>query len=128
MLFATLTRMVRRTPWPLVVAGALVVLLATLATLQYRWLGEVSEAERERMRAALRTRAADFTREFDSELTRTYVAFHVDGDRLDADPPATLADAVNRWQETASLPALVRALYLVEGRGDRAGELRRLDA
>ena len=60
-------------------------LLAALATFQYRWLGEVSEAERERMRASLRTRASEFTQEFDAELTRVFIAFQIDRDRLDAD-------------------------------------------
>src|SRR5215468_5441725 len=64
-----------RWPWQLLVASLLVALLATLATFQYQWLGEVSQAERERMRASVRTRATDLSREFDSELTRTYVAF-----------------------------------------------------
>ena len=111
----------------LLVATLLLVLLGTLATLQYRWLGEVSQAERDRMRAGLRTRASDFSQEFDRELTRTYVAFHVDGERLDADPAATLADAYSRWQTTASNPRLVRALYLVDGRIGDVGQPRRFD-
>src|SRR4051812_31647616 len=37
-----------RWPWQLLVAALLVMLLATLATSQYRWLGEVSDAERDR--------------------------------------------------------------------------------
>ena len=35
--------MTRQTPWQLAVAAALLVLLATLATVQYRWLGDVSQ-------------------------------------------------------------------------------------
>jgi signal transduction histidine kinase len=117
--------MTRRWPWQLLVAALLLVLLGTLATFQYRWLGEVSQAERDRMRASLRTRASDFSQEFDRELTRTYVAFHVDGERLDADPAATLGDAYARWQTSTTTPGLVRALYLVDGRvGDVAGPRR----
>ena len=59
----------RRVPWLMVVAAALVALLAALATLQYRWLGDVSQAERERMRAGLQTRASDFSEAFDRELS-----------------------------------------------------------
>ena len=69
--------LVRRVPWQLLAAAVLLVLLATLATFQYRWLGDVSQAERERMRASLRTRAAEFTQAFDAELTRMYVAFRL---------------------------------------------------
>ena len=47
-----------------VVALALLGLLALLATLQYKWLGRISDAERERMRATLNTRASGFAQEF----------------------------------------------------------------
>ena len=117
----------RRTPWQLLAAALLLVLLAILATLQYRWLGEVSEAERERMRASLRTRATELAQEFDAELTRAYVAFHVGSDQLDADAAATLADAYTRWQAGAKIPTLVSAVYMADGRMLDSAELRRLD-
>ena len=117
----------RRTPWQLLAAAVLLVLLAILATLQYRWLGEVSEAERERMRASLRTRATELAQEFDAELTRAYVAFHVGSDQLDADAAAALADAYARWQASAKIPALVSAVYMADGRMLDSAELRRLD-
>src|SRR5262249_6579477 len=97
-------------------ALALLVLLAALGTLQYRWLGEVRDAERERMRANLRARAADFSEAFDRELTRIYVAFHVDSGRLGTDPAGALADAYARSQTTDGRPGLVDAVYLLEGR------------
>jgi hypothetical protein len=111
----------------LLAAALLLVLLAILATLQYRWLGEVSEAERERMRASLRTRASELAQEFDAELTRAYVTFHVGSDQLDADAAAALADAYARWQASAKIPALVSAVSMADGRMLDSAELRRLD-
>jgi two-component system, OmpR family, sensor histidine kinase SenX3 len=125
--FFAYSSLVRRTPWQLLAAALLLVLLAILATLQYRWLGEVSEAERERMRASLRTRASELAQEFDAELTRAYVAFHVGSDQLDANAAATLADAYARWQAGAKIPALVSAVYIADGRMLDSAELRRLD-
>ena len=116
----------RRIPWQLPAAAVLLVLLGTLATFQYRWLGEVSGAERDRMRASLRTRAAEFTQDVDGELTRTYLAFHVDGDTLDADAPATLAAAYARWQ-SSSPTVPVKDVYLAEGSTFESATLRRLD-
>ena len=88
------------------IAGVvLAVLLATLATFQYRWLGEVGEAERERMRAGLQTRAADFTQEFDRELTRIYVAFHGEPDVLDRDPGPAIARRSTRRRRRRRCPA-----------------------
>ena len=117
----------RRTPWQLLAAAILLVLLAVLATLQYRWLGEVSDAERERMRASLRARASEFTQEFDGELTRTYLAFHVGSEQLDGDAAGVLADAYARWQSTARIPGLVRAVYLAEGKTLDSAQLRQLE-
>ena len=45
-----------------VVAAALLGLIALLATLQYRWLGQVSAAERERMQTHLAARSTAFDR------------------------------------------------------------------
>jgi signal transduction histidine kinase len=117
---------VRRIPWQLPTAVVLLALLAVLATIQYRWLGEVSQAERERMREGLRTRATEFAQEFDGELTRTYLAFQVDGDRLDADAEATLRAAYSRWQSAAAAE-VVRDVYIAEGRTPESATLRRFD-
>jgi signal transduction histidine kinase len=117
-----------RVPWQLAVATILLVLLAMLATLQYRWLGAVSDAERERMRAGLRSRTSELAREFDAELARIYVAFHVDNDSLDRDPRVTLRDAYQSWRSSATDADLLRAVFLVEQRsGQAAKALRRLD-
>lgn len=56
--------------WLLLVT--MLVMLPLLAVLQYRWLGEVSQAERERMQANLKTSAERFCADFDRELTSIY--------------------------------------------------------
>ena len=118
----------RRFSWQLPAAVLLLALLATLATFQYRWLGEVSRAEGERMRASLRTRASDFSQEFDRELTRTYLSFQIDPAQFDADAAQTLSAAYTRWRSAAPSPTLVRGVYLLEGETFDDGRLRRLDA
>ena len=68
---ARLADMRRRFRVPLfVVSLALLGLIGLLATLQYRWLGRVSEAESDRLRASLGAGAASFAEDFDAELTR----------------------------------------------------------
>ena len=54
-------------------------LVPALAWMQYQWLGQLSTAERERMQRTLRTAAAQFATEFDTELSRTLVGLQVDG-------------------------------------------------
>lgn len=113
--------------WQPLAAVFLLVALAALATFQYRWLGEVSDAERERMRTSLRARASEFTQQFDAELTRTFLAFHVDGDRLDLDPAGVLAAAYKDWQTSTTTPGLVSALYLAEGRTFESAKVQQFD-
>ena len=74
-------------------AVVLLVALGVLGTLQYRWLGAVSEAERERMRTSLRARATELGQEVDGELTRIYAAFRADTAGLDAEPAKAIANA-----------------------------------
>lgn len=52
----------------LAAAGVLAVLLAVLASMQYRWLGQVAQAERERARARLAAAASGFASDFDREV------------------------------------------------------------
>jgi signal transduction histidine kinase len=115
-------------PWQLLAALILLlVLLATLGTLQYRWLGEVSEAERARMHEGLRTRAADFSLAFDRELTRTYSAFHLTSDQFEAGDVAALDAAWAQWRTAAPAPGLVRDVYVALGATFDSAQLRRLD-
>src|SRR4029077_19555898 len=79
------------------------------------------------MRASLRTRASDFSQEFDRELTRTYIAFQIDPDQFDADPAAALSAGYAQWRAAAMSPALVRGVYVLEGNTFDSGQLRRLD-
>src|SRR5437870_12641398 len=95
-MFSRTVKFVRRISWLIVTAAVLLALLATLATLQYRWLGDVSEAERERMRTSLRARASDFAEAFYAALARTYAAFHVDADGLAAAGVGSIADGLAR--------------------------------
>ncbi len=97
-------------------------LIALFATLQYKWLGRISDAEREHMRATLNTRASGFEQDFDGELTRAYLLFQVDpqaGGSLDS----RIALRVERWQATARYPRLIKEVYTVQP-GER-GALQR---
>ncbi|HZT29998.1 MAG TPA: HAMP domain-containing sensor histidine kinase [Bryobacteraceae bacterium] len=68
-----------RTGWhsagiPLAAMAAAVVLLPVLAALQYRWIGQVSQAEREHLQADLSLSAARFNEDFRRTLTRSLFA------------------------------------------------------
>ena len=99
-----------------VVAGALLGLILLLATLQYKWLGQISGAERERMTAILNTRASAFAQDFDRELTRAYLLFQLDPMQRDEGAAAGLVARYDRWQATARFPRMIKDVYLVPPR------------
>src|SRR5258708_40353881 len=87
------------------IAGALLGLILLLATLQYKWLGEISGAQRDRMTAILNTRAAAFGQDFDRELTRAYLLFQIDPmSRGQAAAGVVAPD--DRWPATGPVPPL----------------------
>lgn len=95
----------------LLLVAALLVLLPLLAVLQYRWLGEVSTGERERMQANLKTSAERFCSDFDRELTNAYIQLQTitpqSGEQLESE----LAARYRKWVASAPRPKLIREIY-----------------
>ncbi|HEX4565734.1 MAG TPA: HAMP domain-containing sensor histidine kinase [Vicinamibacterales bacterium] len=111
-----------------VIAAALLGLIALLATLQYRWLGQISDAERQRMTATLNDRAKAFGEDVDRELTRAYLLFQIDLPGSAGQPAQELATRYDRWQATARFPRLIKDIYLVvPERADDPRPLERYD-
>jgi signal transduction histidine kinase len=101
----------RRSLW---VSVALAVLVGGLAALQYRWLGQVSDAERDRMRASVRARATQVGETFDREITRAYFLLQLDpATREQRDWPAYAA-RVQAWRASSAFPGMVSDLLLAE--------------
>src|SRR5688572_15594944 len=89
-------------------------LVPALAWMQYQWLGQLSEAERERMQRTLRTAAAQFANEFDTELSRTLVSLQVDGQTIRDQNWTAYAQRYSAWAASATEPRLVRDVWLVD--------------
>jgi signal transduction histidine kinase len=117
----------RRLPLGVLLPLALLVLVASLAVLQYRWVGAVSVAERDEMRLSLERRAREFTSDFDRELTRTFMAFQTIVERVDVDHPEALATRLDEWRAAAPFPKLVKAIYFAHERDAGGHDLRRYD-
>jgi signal transduction histidine kinase len=98
-----------------VVAAALFGLIVLLAVLQYRWLGQISEAERAQRRTTLAAGALEFAQDFDREVTRAYLLFQTDAPIARPSDDAALegrfAARYDRWQATARFPRLLKELY-----------------
>ncbi|MBV9068278.1 MAG: HAMP domain-containing histidine kinase [Acidobacteria bacterium] len=89
-----------------VLAAALIV----LGHMQYRWIGDLADAERQRMRTGLEFAAHHFSDEFDHELTRMFLAFQLPMPDATADH---LLRRYDEWAAAARDPKIVRAVYFV---------------
>ena len=97
-----------------VLVGLVMLLVPALAYMQYQWLGQLSTAERERMQRTLRTAAAQFGMEFDTELSRALVSLQVDGATIRGENWTGYAQRYSAWTTTATEPRLVREVLLVD--------------
>ena len=100
-----------------VIAAALIGLIAALATLQYKWLGRISDAERERMTANLGAHSTGLAQEFDQELTRAYATFQMELTPNGENLAAKLSTRYDRWLTTARHPRMVRDVYVMRQEG-----------
>jgi signal transduction histidine kinase len=115
----------QRQLWMLWMALALLALLPLLAVLQYHWLGQVSEGERERKKSVLTAMSRQFCQDFDSGLTDVYLRFkpasippiRLDGTLDQWQGADDFAAKYRNWRETAARPRLIKDVYRT-----RAGE------
>jgi len=109
----------------LLLAGLPLILLPLLAVLQYRWIGEVSAAERDRLESSLRVASDHFASDFDSELARLSSNFQFrDGFPESGEP---VVERYQNWSETSGYPHLIRNIYLLKANPDSEPEFNKVD-
>jgi signal transduction histidine kinase len=101
-----------------ILTGALLVLLPALAVLQYRWVGQVSAAERDRMERNLRVGAYQFRQTFDGELGRTG-ALQVGAATVRDGNTERFGDRYDLWLNTSVHPRMVANVYLLDAEANR---------
>ena len=107
-----------------VLVALVAVMVLTLAWLQYRWLGQVSEAERDRMQRSVRTAAAQFSIAFDQEVSRAAQTLQVDAVSIRDNQWAAYAERYDRWASQAADTRLVTDIIVVDEDPRGSGRLR----
>jgi two-component system phosphate regulon sensor histidine kinase PhoR len=107
---------------PLAIGTALLALLALLATLQYRWIGQVSQLESHHLKATLVSSTRRLAADFDREVTRAFLYFHPERSETPGDWRGRVTRQLQRWSSEAPYPRLVREVLHVH-----RGEAGRLD-
>jgi signal transduction histidine kinase len=111
---------VRRQAWfSWVSVGLVAVLCSILAVLQYRWIGEVSRAERERLQQSLQTTLYRLSEDFNSEINAVCSALVPDQAQLDqAGVEEAYAARYLQWRESSGHDRLFRRIAIVVPQGD----------
>jgi two-component system sensor histidine kinase SenX3 len=104
----------RRVSAVTILVALVMLLVPALAWMQYQWLGQLSTAERERMQRTLRTAAAQFATEFDTELSRTLVGLQLDAQTVRDQNWTAYAQRYSAWTSSSSEPRVVRDVWLVD--------------
>ena len=102
---------------PALMAGLAAVLLL-LAGLQYRWIGEISEADRDRLSRGLDVAAEQFRRDFNRELAGVASSFQIRPGDIARRDWNFLADDLARWTDSGPVGLRIDALYIHEGPSD----------
>ena len=94
-------------------AGAVAALCLVLGVLQYRWIGEVSQAERERMQGSLRTSLQRLSQDFNGELAAAVAALHPrTAEPNEAGRQEEYLALYHRWKESAPHHQMFKRLAL----------------
>ncbi len=100
----------------LALALGLAAIVAVLAVLQYQWSGQVSEAQRQRMQATLRTAMNQFREDLHRELAAICASFDVNAANASDAAAQEYAKRYQDWRRGTSFPTLVANVYLWEKR------------
>jgi len=99
--------------------GALFALCGVLGILQYRWIGEVSVASRERLRGSLQESLNRFSRDFDAELTAACKALMSSQTQGGVEgTEAAYAARYQQWKKTSRRSAIFSHIALAVPQGN----------
>ncbi len=99
----------RRTVLSWLIVGGLFLLCGVLGVLQYRWIGEVSEAARDRLRVSLQASLMRISQEFSAEIANACRALlSPSGGSPEIDIAANFA----QWKKTARHNQMFRHIAL----------------
>jgi signal transduction histidine kinase len=99
-------------------AAAVLVLLPALAWLQYSWLDQIADSDRERRTRTLQTAAAQLTQDFDAEIGRAVFALQIDSSSVEQAEWSGFAQKYQVWTASAASPRIVKSVYFVHAPAD----------
>ncbi len=100
--------------FPVLSVGFLLGLLVLLAGLQYKWLGQISDAERVRLESRLKDDTKRFAEDFNREIQTTYFNFQIDAEDFANQNWNAFNKRLIYWNSQTQFPELVKGFYFVK--------------
>lgn len=91
----------------------LLALLSVLAFLQYRWLGQISDGEREQMQRRLDADTKRFAEDFNREIQGAYFNFQLDSEAWKTQNAAQFNERYDFWRGKTAYKDLIKDFYFV---------------
>lgn len=115
----------------LIELSAIVVAMAVvsvLGILQFRWIGQISRTEQQRLKTEVATGVRNFTEQFSYDFQQLCAAFEVEPELPEATLDERLLKQYGSWQRSGPHAALVSGLALWRIGGGRGSYLQSADA
>ncbi len=107
--------------------GSLLLLCGALGFLQYRWIGEVSRAERDRLRVSLEESLSRLSQDFNLEIATEVRSILPPESQLEAgEAERTVIERCARWRKTSHRAGLFQHIAIAQPNGSTV-QLRLLD-
>src|SRR5262245_55506599 len=91
--------------------GSLAVICCVLAILQYRWIGEISRAEEERLKGGLQIALQRLSQDFNSTIESACATLQPSNREVEEKGrDEAFADRFERWRNSTRHPELFRAV------------------
>ncbi|REJ78868.1 MAG: sensor histidine kinase [Acidobacteria bacterium] len=103
---------------PLVLIAVLLGLLTVLAALQYRWLGQISDAESVRLKSRLVDDTRRFSEDFNREIQMAYFGFQASSDVFKPGEKNEFAKRYEFWRQSTAYPELINEIYFYRNSED----------
>ena len=88
-------------------AAAVLVLLPALAWLQYSWLEQIADADRDRRTRTLQTAATQLAQDFDGEIGKAVFGLQIEPGVFEEHAWPRYAERYQLWADSASTPDIV---------------------
>src|ERR1700759_1307980 len=109
--------MMKRSWFSICLVIVLLGLLGLLATLQYRWLGQISDAEHDRLQKRLQSDTERFADDFNNEIRNVYFNFQMDAATFRKKDWREFNEKYDFWKGNYTYPDLVPDFYFVGKEG-----------